>query len=280
MMDIKRFEKSLSELEQELSVFEGQDYAAAERWRQALPMIDKVIGGIKEKVLANEFAVESEEIYFFKHIKPKLYALRLYENLLYRFNANLPTGTDEMLRQYYQQELLANIRELQTDGYHYQYYKSGSRELDAAYFLRSGTGGDIPVIELNEALPGFSTPLDFTFARFMAYERMQEHVLGLLAGSVHLIKKTTDKNTLKWTGESINLVELAYGIWLTGQLNNGNASISQIVEWLEINFQVNIGLAYRRWWSISKRKRISVTKFIDQMKAAVLKRVDEENGMK
>jgi len=279
-MDIKRFEKSVSELEQQLSALDGQEHAAAGRWRQALPIIDKVISGIKEKVLANEFATEAEEIHFFKHIKPKLYALRLYENLLYRFYANLPAGTDEMLRQYYQQELLANIRELQTDGYHYQYYKIGSREMDAAYFLRSGTGGDIPVIELHEALPGFSTPLDFTFARFMAYERMQEHVLSLLAGSALLTRKGTDKNTMKWTGESINLVELAYGIWLTGQLNNGNANISQIVEWLETNFQVNIGLAYRRWWSISNRKRISLTKYIDQMKAAVLKRVDEENGMK
>jgi len=85
---------------------------------------------------------------------------------------------------------------------------------------------------------------------------------------------------LKWTRETINLVELAYGIWLTGQINNGNAGITEIIQSLEIHFQVKIGRAYRRWTSISKRKRVAPTKYLDQIRDAVLKRLDEENSLK
>lgn len=276
-MDNKRYERWLTELEHELAFLEGLDISAVQRWRQAVPLIDKVTVGLKAQMLADGFAGDKDEICFFKQVKPRFYALRIFEQLLYRFTVNQPVGTSDMLRQYYQQELLACVRETQADGYHYQYYKSGATELDNAYFLRSATGGDVPVIELNDPVADFSAPLDMTFARFMAYERMQEYILSLLSGNLEVIAKSSHKNALRWTGESINLVELAYGIWLTGQLNHGNASISQIVEWLEVKLQVNIGLAFRRWSSIAARKRISVTKFTDKMREAILKRVDEEN---
>jgi hypothetical protein len=81
---------------------------------------------------------------------------------------------------------------------------------------------------------------------------------------------------LKWTGESINLVEIAYGIWLTGQVNHGQASITEIVEFLEKALRVRIGKSHRRWQSIASRKRLSYTKFLDECKTAIEKRVDEE----
>ena len=281
-MEMKRFEAVAAELEQALAELEIAHQSPAERLRQVTALVDKAMSGVQKQVLAGDFTSAAEEILFFKIIKPRIYAIRLYEHLLYRFLTNRPQGTEDMIRQYDQAELLATIRELQADSFHYQYYKSGASQLDSLYFLRGASGGDIPVIVLNEAIPGFSTPLDFTFARFIAYEHFQEHILGLMAGnySVPMVMAGQPAKDLRWTGESINLVELAYGIWLTGQVNHGNASVSQIVEWLEVNLQVNIGLAFRRWSAISHRKRISVTKFIDQMKAAILKRLDDENGLR
>jgi len=61
--------------------------------------------------------------------------------------------------------------------------------------------------------------------------------------------------------------------------DGANATITEIIEWLEVNLQVKIGLAYRRWFSISKRKRVSQTKYIDQLKEAIEKRLDDENGI-
>jgi len=83
---------------------------------------------------------------------------------------------------------------------------------------------------------------------------------------------------LVWTGGAVNLTELAYGIWLTGQLNDGNVSITQIITWLENHLHIKIGRAHRRWETIAARKRLSLTKFLDQMTEAIRKRLDEENG--
>jgi hypothetical protein len=72
----------------------------------------------------------------------------------------------------------------------------------------------------------------------------------------------------------INVIELAYGLWLTGQINNGNASLNQIVRWLEKSLSVSIGIAQRKFSEISRRKRISITKYLDQMKDAIIKKIE------
>jgi len=83
---------------------------------------------------------------------------------------------------------------------------------------------------------------------------------------------------MKWTGDTINIVELAYGIWLTGQLNNGNASLNQIVRWLEANLHVSIGVVQRRFIEIERRKRLSPTKYIDKMKETIMQKIDSDNS--
>lgn len=47
---------------------------------------------------------------------------------------------------------------------------------------------------------------------------------------------------------------------------------------LESVFRVRIGKPHRRWQSIASRKKLSYTKFLDQCKQAIGKRVDEEMG--
>jgi len=65
----------------------------------------------------------------------------------------------------------------------------------------------------------------------------------------------------------------------TGQVNNGDAGVAEIIQALECAFQVNVGRAYRRWQSISQRKRVSPVKYINQMRDAIKKRLDEGNDL-
>lgn len=103
-------------------------------------------------------------------------------------------------------------------------------------------------------------------------------VLERIAASMENKTSGTIQNSadLRWTGESINLVELAYGIWLTGQLNNGNATISETIRWMESSLDIRIGRAYRRWTEISRRDPVNTTKFLDRMKVAILERIMNE----
>jgi hypothetical protein len=168
------------------------------------------------------------------------------------------------------------------NSFYYQYFKNGFKELDHVFFLRNAAPLTIPILEIPGQIKVFCPPVSYIFAKFFAYENVQRYILeqisGLkIAGVISSLQKhAAHAPEVKWTGDVINLTELAYGLWLTGQLNNGNASLNQIVSWLEINLSVSIGIAQRKFSEISRRKRLSVTKFIDQMHDAIRKKIEDD----
>ena len=48
--------------------------------------------------------------------------------------------------------------------------------------------------------------------------------------------------------------------------------------WLEQHLEVRIGDAHRRWQSIAARKRVGPFVYVDELKAALVKRLEEEWG--
>jgi len=190
---------------------------------------------------------------------------------------NRPAGTNEMLRTYYEQELLYIFRLFRIHAFHYQYYKTSATILDAQYFMRDGKPADIPVLENIDPMPGFSTPLDYLFAKFIAAERMQEYLLDQLNSTLRP-QRTKPGPIMRWTGEAINLLEVAYGFWLTGQLNEGNATITDIVLWLEEKLTVKIGVPNARWAQISARTHSEPTKYLDRMRESIRQRINDERG--
>lgn len=280
-MEITIAEKWLREMESELILLDDIETTPVERLRHSMPLITRIIADVKKLVMEEEFPSPEIEIYFFKHIKPHFYAYQIYEILFYNLRMQKPEGTQEMIKAFYESELLQVFREFRVNDFHYAYYRINATELDQVYFIRDRPPKDIPVLELIDPLPGFSTAMDYTFAKFIAYERLRDYLLEQLSNAqlkskiTNTVKK--DGLELKWTGDTINLAELAYGIWLTGQINDGNANVTEIFDYLGKCFQAKIGTAFRRWQSISRRKRLSQTKFLNQMRDAILKRIEEEN---
>ena len=269
-----KYDKWLNELQNELLLLDQVEPMA--RLRHTLPLLSGALNEIKTEILASGFETEAAEIHFFKHTKPQLYALQIYEADLYTVVTNRPVGTPEMLRTYYEQELQYIFRLFRIHAFHYQYYRTGATILDTQYFLRNGKPADIPILAI-AIEPGFSTPLDYLFAKFIAAERMQEYLLDQLSLPARPIKPGP---VLRWTGEAINLVEVAYGIWLTGQLNDGNATITDIVLWFEEQLQIKIGVPHKRWDQISARTHSQPTKYLDRMRQALADRIDTERGIR
>jgi hypothetical protein len=282
-MKKNKYESWLAELQAEIALLDGEPIAPLERLKHILTLTSGHINTMKDEIVSEGFPSVEAEIQFFKHIKPGFYALQVFEVDFYSLAMNIPAGTTEMVRSYYEQELLYLFRFFRTHAFHYQYYRTGARELDGQYFTRDGKPGDIPVLELVDPWPGFSSPLDYLFAKFIAYERMQNYLIDQL--TVLYAGKQPEKNAkplpkLRWTGEAINLVELAYGLWLTGQINDGNVTITDIVLWLEQKLSVRIGVPNRRWNEISARTHTDPAKFLDRMRAAIHERVNEELGVR
>jgi len=280
------FAKTLfTDLKEELDLISDLGILPVRRLAGALIAIRDATEKLKINLGGHPFTIQQEEIDFFKHQRPRFTCEQFYVLEIFTIEMNRPIGDRVLLKNYYEQELLFIKRFYSQYQFLYQYYKYELKELDPLLFVRGAKPSDIMLPETGDLDPLFSTSCDYLFAKFMAYERLQFYIAEELK-SLEIPGKllTADINgssiELKWTGETINLVELAYGIWLTGQVNNGSANITEIIEWLEGHFQVKIGTAFRRWQSISRRKKIKPTKYLDQMRDAVLKRLDEENGLK
>ncbi|WP_158223442.1 RteC domain-containing protein [Mucilaginibacter sp. MD40] len=251
-----------------------------ERFRESLTIIDSGLKLLNEHVAKTGFAELSEEVLFFKTIYPPMAALRIEACLRYNLYLNRPIGTKDGLNDYLKENLKGLQSFILMNFFYYQYYKRRDTEMDYAYFTRSSNSILLPITEYIPNERDTSTPMSGLFAKFIAYEAMQVMLVKELDQSDHLSKEQdpAERNMgLRWTGEVVNLVELAYGIWLTGQLNNGNASLNQIVTWLESNLQVKIGIAQRRFTEISARKRLTITHFIDRMRAKIMEKADASN---
>jgi hypothetical protein len=280
-MIIEEAKARLVQLDEDLELFDEMGIPAGQKLNGKLNSIRQAIADLKALLNQQSFSSTEEEIQFFKYVKPQFIARQLFALDVFTIEAGKPVDTVEVVKNYFEQELKYTRKYYDQNKFLHQYYLLDGTELDALLFVRNIQlpGSLLPDVQGFD--PQFSTAGDYVFARFITNERIQEFLTDRLYSPQEaetLSGMTKRRVTLKWTGDAINLAEMAYGIWLTGQVNHGNAGIAEIMGWLEVNFQVNIGRPFRRWQSISSRKRVSQVKYLDQMKAAILKRLDDENA--
>jgi len=279
-----QIKKLYTELQEDIAFYAEMGTPPANRLSGALVSIRSLMIRLKVHIMAEGFASDEAEIEFFKREKPLFMAEQLYLTEYTVILLGRPAFNAGLLEAYYAEELKRIQSFINRFGFLYQCYKLEAKDLDSVLFLRGAGPSGMVLPETPDADPLFSTNGDYLWAKFMAYERLQawlEDELNGLRGNQGGSDAGPEGGSgpvLKWTGETINLVEIAYGIWLTGQVNNGNASISEIVQWLEKHFEVKIGKAHRRWQNIASRKRLSYTRYLDECKNVIEKRVEEEMG--
>lgn len=245
-----------------------------ERYNAAIGIIEVFSTNFRELIKDNEHYDLQQKIIAFKHIKPYIDSHRIEEGLRYTLAVNKPIDRPEKLILYYEEQLEAVAAFLRMNSFYYQYYKNGFTELDHLYFLPDGHQTIIPMPDPPDLSQGSSTAMTHLFAKFIAYERIQYFILR----QIDIIERGGDQANssvegtgyeIKWTGDLVNLVEVAYGLWLTGQINHGNAALGQIVRWLETSLSVNMGNVQKKFSEIESRKRISITRYLDQMIQAI-----------
>ncbi|MBS1525330.1 MAG: RteC domain-containing protein [Bacteroidetes bacterium] len=248
-----------------------------ERLTGVLRAVHEAVGELKYYVLTEPFEDQAEEIRFFKYGMPKFLAERIYALEVYTVEAHKPLSDELLLKAYYESELRVIKRFFDQHRFLYQYYLLDGSELDETYFLRGGEPSLLFLPDVRDFDPSVSVAGGYLFAKFIALERLQEYLIGRLYSpeNAEPYRFKRRGKPLKWTGDKSNLVEVAYGLFETAQLNNGDATISDIIEWLEETLDINLSRYYRRFTEIKMRKVISPTKYLEEMRDAVLKRIED-----
>lgn len=251
-----------------------------------LAVIRKYLKQLREFVSNNPFANKVEEVRFFKYEKPKFYQWLTYYQEKYTIDKGRPTEGGKTLMRYFAEQLKVYSRFFRQNEFHYQYYKLDAHELDSLYFIRGAEGQQILIPEVPDVDPAFSTGMDYLFAKFMAYEQLEEDLKTEFRkqeqgnGLSNTVVDTGGKlqKRLKWTGETVNLIELGHAIYLNRQVNEGEIGINEFFEGLGEFFGVNLGVPKRGFEDLKSRKRLSKTHFTDKLRDALLKKMDDDNA--
>ncbi|RDC56646.1 hypothetical protein DU508_05390 [Pedobacter chinensis] len=274
------------EMEDALDGVQSSIKKETEKYMEMIKCIDHFVQRLENFVLDHGFENPDQEIDFFKSIYPRFFCMYTYYSELQAINKLLPVnGTDLMLRDYYLGEYQHQHRFFNQNRALYDYYLEEDSDRDAYYFLAQNYEPFLPLHERFSMHPRFLTNAGYTFSKFIAYERLQEYVgrkLRLLYRNpeseyVQLLLKGSKR---RWTGDKIELVEIAYGIYYTKRMNEGKVEVRDIIEWLEDTLGIELGDAYRMFADLQRRKSSSYTKYLEEMMAAIHEHIQERHRFK
>jgi hypothetical protein len=271
--------KLLEQLEDQLKFIDLEQDDSIKAAQLSIDVCRKANEKLKALILRHKFKNQSEEIKFFKEVKPKFLAPLIYHLKIYKIESRKPNGSNDIRRKYLLNELDKLKHYFDSNLDFYRYYRTQSNYLDHKYFLRGKYDIRLTVDSFFfEADERVSTSHDFKVAKILAHDRLQvyleEELSNLDRKESGMITQEAPKVKLYWTESKTALIELIYALHSHGAFDNGRADIKDIAASFEHLFGVELGDYYRTFLEIRVRKT-GRTKFIDSLKQSLIKRMDE-----
>jgi hypothetical protein len=270
-------ERLFDALERELNEVPLNVQSEEEQYRASILLCKKAMIKLKNYISGYAFENIQEEIQFFKVVKPHFYSRYIYFINVYNFNMQKPLGGDEVVKDYINYELTDLKRFFDHNQAFYQYYRSGSTQMDEIYFTRGGFDVHTELADFEED-EVYSTSHDYKLSKIIANEKYQDY-LNLELLKIVQPDELPDNNPidlpLTWTSNKTDLVELIYALVALGVFNHGNVEIKAVVSFFQTAFHVDLGAYYHKYTDITRRKK-ERTSFLDKLKLALLRRIDEK----
>ncbi|WP_321346133.1 RteC domain-containing protein [uncultured Draconibacterium sp.] len=270
-MDNQSYNKTIEELEETLSQLKTQTQDFVELTERAMGLCGSVMMKFRESVLKNGFNNEKEEIYFFKHIKPKVESKFIFYTELFQLEANRPDGGKKHQLKYFRDEI-KNLCVFQKENKELYYYmKRNKVQSDQIYFLRGNLDSRIHEDNIScHTDPNFCTGYDKTIARIMAYKQLGKYIskeIKKLKGNEEFV------SDLYWTNFNIDALELVYALSLSNAINHGKASRIEIARAFEKMFNMKFKDIYGTFGEM--RGRSDQISFLKHLIEVLQKRMDD-----
>lgn len=260
-MNIIEFSESLeAKMKQELDNLNA-DQDELVKLGKTLTSIRTLISDLKAFARSYKFQSQTEEIQFFKEVKPvflcqyfyykKIFAIRLFDSFK---DVKSRQANYYMLLQQLEKSVAKNL-------VFYEYFMSGNTFMDQHYFTRDNKNH--MSLDRDE---NFSTGYDTKLAKILASELVKNYIFKRL--------DQTDlmQPELTWTGSKTDLIELIYALHATDVFNNGSVDIKRVAIAFERALNVNLGDYYRIFINIRLRKSNKST-FLDRLRDKMSQRL-------
>jgi hypothetical protein len=240
-----------------------------------LDVIAKANETLKQYIAINPFIDQQDEINYFKYEKPLFNCEQFLAQRMFQIETKRKQLSQETeVRSYFEQELGFTRHYFAQHQFLYQYFQLEATELDSLLFIRNAETSPVILPEAPDLDPRFSTKGDYLFAKFIACERLQEYLTGELYPATEREKL---KKALNWTGDKMNLVEIAYAIYDTAQINHGEIDIKDIIDWLEESLHISLSRYYRMFNEMKNRKSVGVTRYLNHCATVVQEHLTRGN---
>ena len=276
-----KINKALTDLNDQINFIDLEIDNSIKKCEKAIEIILKSVTSLKNCINSNKFKTETEEIIFFKEIKPQFTSKLIYYNMVYKIEMKRPNGGNRILKKYFLNELQKLKAYFDNELDFYKYYRSGSSYLDHKYFLRGKYDIKLALDSYYfETDTSFSTSHDFKVARILANDLIQLYLEDqlIMIENKDLGDKSQRKPNVKmtWTGSKVALIELMYALHTEGVFNNGAADLKEIAEYFEHIFDIDLG-QYRRAFLEIRARKTDKTKFIASLNETLLKRMENSD---
>lgn len=243
-----------------------------------IPLYDQ----LRKLTVDHIFSSTEEEIYFFKELKPNILGRYLYFNKVYRIESQCPSGSNDVIKEYLNDELGGLTYLFRRNLELYQYYRSKATTYDTYYFIRGKADIRLCCDSFQcDRDPMFSTGYDHKIAKILANEMLQiylnKRIINL--GQSEAINKqaiTKIPYPANWTSNKIFLIELGYALYVAGDINNGNITVKEIMNLLGAMFNIDLGDYYRGYITLKNRKK-DRTLYLKTLIEKLLKRMEEDD---
>ncbi|MAP80448.1 MAG: hypothetical protein CL526_05105 [Aequorivita sp.] len=281
----KLIQTILENYKEEIKVVEESNLDDFNNVEKGISISRQYLQQLRICVRENEFVDKQNEIIFFKKHKPYVYSRLKFYAKLYNFLINRPAGTIKSQQDFIDSEINRLQESNRRNIDFIKYYREGSELLDEFYFLR---GKDNISLVSNTSHfytdAEFSTSHDNAIAKIMAYDLLISHYVEELSylrdlsnGVQNKLSTLSNGERLGWTASKTDLIELIYALQASGAIKSGTAGIKEMASACEDIFELKLGNVYRTFLEIRERK-IDQTKFIDRLKATLLRRMEERDG--
>lgn len=269
--------KQLREMQESLQQIAEASENILQQAERSCRHIQERLSELRTYILSYTFRDETEEVRFFKEIKPLYVSEWMYYKELFQIEAHKPSGDASLMIAYYKESLQSIHAALTQHHNLYIYYKTGRSDLDKRYFIRANS--NMFEFASPELDPQFSTTGSNALSGIIAWERITDYIgyqIRTLQYGPSLTNDVSDV-ALPWTDKKAGLIELMYGLQAVGCLNNAQTELKQIARLFEMAFHIDLGNYTKVFQEIVIRKK-NRTAFIDRLRDMLLKRMDEAVG--
>ena len=277
----EEIEKILEQVEVDISEIDLYGYDIIETSLSMVHRLQAVLNDLRTKIQSYVFSTKEDEILFFKTQKPEILGRLLFFYKIYRLETKCPNGSNDVIRSYINRELDNLTYFFNRNLDFYQYYRSHSTIYDEYYFIRGKA--DLRLCTDSAQFdkdPNFSTGYDYKVAKIISNEMLRIYL------NKRIVKLETDnqiednlqkclKYPFRFTGKKVFLIELGYSLASSGDFNNGNVEIKEMMNFLSTVCQIDLGDYYAAYIAMKERK--NRTAYLHHLIDCLTKRMGEDD---